>query len=119
MKSVVIFLFILSASSVAGSIYFQQIGILNPSPSYGHVHFMIDTPIIMTQLQKHHFDDERAGTRLRPCAPSGQEQSPGPTPIQQCADPNVRYPGRAIGTRHHNPGSGHRGSTHYSQTIRT
>ena len=51
MKSAVIFLFILSASSVAGSIYFQQIGILNPSPSYGHVHFMIDTPIIMTQLQ--------------------------------------------------------------------
>ena len=35
---------------VQGSLYFQNLGQLNPSPSYGHVHFVVDTSIIMKQL---------------------------------------------------------------------
>ena len=51
MKPTVLFLFTLNLYVASGSIYFQQIGHLNPSPSYGHVHFTIDTPIIMKQLR--------------------------------------------------------------------
>ena len=33
-----------------GTLYFQQVGQLNPSPSYGHVHLVVDTNIVMAQL---------------------------------------------------------------------
>jgi hypothetical protein len=32
------------------TLYFQPFGQFNPSPSYGHIHFVIDTHLIMKQM---------------------------------------------------------------------
>ena len=37
-------------STAEGTLYFQQIGTLNPSPAFGHIHFVIDTNIIMNRM---------------------------------------------------------------------
>ena len=51
MKCSQLLLMTLLSNFASGSIYFQKIGQLTPSPSYGHIHFMVDTHIIRKQLQ--------------------------------------------------------------------
>ena len=45
-----IILLLCLAMQARGSMYFQPLGQLNPSPSYGHVHLVVDTQIISKQL---------------------------------------------------------------------
>ena len=54
MKSLLLMLLLMISTS-EGTIYFQNIGLLHPSPSFGHVHFVVDTHIIanhMTEIKK-------------------------------------------------------------------
>ena len=50
-KCTVILSFFCLLLQVNGTLYFQHLGQLNPSPSYGHVHFVVDTNLISKQLQ--------------------------------------------------------------------
>ena len=47
--SILLFVFSLT-EAVSGTLYFQPIGKLNLSPSYGHVHFVVDTHVIEKHL---------------------------------------------------------------------
>ena len=47
-----ILIFIASSISIAnGKAYFQHIGWVNPAPSYGHIHMIINTDIIQNQIK--------------------------------------------------------------------
>ena len=48
----VIILFAIIVATCESTIYFQNIGQLHPSPSYGHVHFVVDTHIIARHMKE-------------------------------------------------------------------
>ena len=49
-KYILLILLVIASHQVGCTLYFLHIGQLNPSPSYGHVHFVVDTQIITKQL---------------------------------------------------------------------
>ena len=48
MKTIsLVLLRVASAQNAESTLYFEHIGLLNPSPSFGHIHFVMDSDLIM------------------------------------------------------------------------